>query len=252
MRHLGLLAAAGCILVASSGSARAGDDKASRALVVKAIKAHGGEANLRKGKAMQVQASGTLDFMNNLKFTIDIAHQDPDKFKHVVQIKIDNKDLTVTQVFNGKKLWINVLNKTTELGDAQLVAELKENMYLERLSGLEPLLEKGIELSPLGEAKVNGQDAVGVRATSKGHRDLNLYFDKKSGLLVKTEARVFDLNTKQEMTQEKIYHDYKDNDGLKVAQRLTINADGKQYMTVEITSVTFLDRHEDSVFAKPE
>ena len=123
----------------------------------------------------------------------------------------------------------------------------------ERVLEVPGLAGKGIELSPLGEVKVDDQECVGVRASSKGHRDLNLFFSKKTGLLLKTEARVYDLQTKQEVGQEKIYSDYKELlPGLKMSSKQVVNNDGKRYMELEMTEVTAVERHDDSMFKKPE
>jgi hypothetical protein len=252
MRTLTLLTGTGCLLLGFVLVLRADDDPTCRAAVAKAIKAHGGEANLKKAKAATVKANGVLDFMNGTKFTTETCAQHPDKFKNVIGIEVNNMNLTITQVYDGKSFWINVAGQTMEFKDAKDLAELKENLYLEKLGDLVSLSEKGIELSPLGEVKVDNQDCVGVRASSKGHRDLNLFFAKKSGLLLKTEARVYDLQTKQEVGQEKIYSDYKDEGGIMTPRQVVVNQDGKRHVTVEVTSVKYSDRHDDSIFAKPE
>jgi outer membrane lipoprotein-sorting protein len=252
MRNLSLCLAVGCLLVGFTLAVQAGeDDKASRAIVEKAIKAHGGRENLEKAKTSQVKFSGTLDFMAGVKFDSEIFTQDSDKFKNIVEININNMDLRITQVFNGKDFWMKVGDMAIDFKDAKDLAELKENLYQERLTSLVALTKKGVTLSPLGEVKVNEEDAVGVRASSKGHRDMNLYFSKKTGMLLKTEARVFDLQTKQEVTQEKLYYDYKETGGVMMPRRITIYQDGKRHISLDISSVTYTERHDDSVFAKP-
>jgi hypothetical protein len=251
MGKFSLVAAAGCLFLGQGPAVRAGDDQASRAVLDRAIKAQGGEKNLKKLRAAVIKATGKLDFMNDLKFTNETYTQYPDKFKNVVEVEINNMNLTVTQVYNGKDFWVEVMGKTIEFKDAKDLAAIKENLYLEKLSDLVSLKEKGIELSPLGDVQVDGQDAVGVQARSKGHRDLNLYFAKKTGLLLKTEARVFDLQSKQEVSQEKIFRNYKEFDGVMNPQQVIVYHDGKRYVTVELTGVTYVERHDDSVFAKP-
>jgi len=252
MRKLSLWTGAVCVLVGLALSVRADeDDQASRAIVIRAIKAQGGEKRLKKATAAQIKSTGTLDFMNGVKFTSEIFTQDPDKFKNVIEVNINNMNLAITQVYNGKSFWMKVMDQDIEFKDAKDLAEMKENMYLERLANLIGLTEKGITLSPLGEAKVNDQDAVGVRASSKGHRDLNLYFAKKTGMLVKYEARVYDIQSKQEVTQEKIMSDYKASDGIMTPWKIVVNQNGKRYLTVDVSAVTYTDRHDDSMFAKP-
>jgi hypothetical protein len=223
---------------------------ATRALVEKAIKAHGGTDKLNKAEASHVKMTGTLDFLQGAKFASDTFIQ-PGKFKIVIEATINNMNFTITQVYDGKALWVNVMNKTMEIKDAEILKAIEENKHGERLSRLVGLLDKGVELSPLGEIKIDGNDAVGVRASAKGHKDVNLYFDKKTHLLVKAEARAVDPLTKKETTQESIFSDYHPVDGLQTARRMVVSQDGKRSMTLEVTSTRYVERHDDSVFAKP-
>jgi outer membrane lipoprotein-sorting protein len=252
MRKFSLCTGAGLLLLGVALVVRADeDDKGSREVVERAIKAHGGKKNLEKAKAAQIKIGGTLDFMAGVKFTSEMFSQDPNKFKRIIELNINNMNVTITQVFDGKDFWMKVGDMAVDFNDAKDLAELKENMYLERLARLVGLSAKGVTLSPLGEAKVNEQDTVGVRASSKGHRDINLYFSKKTGMLLKSEARVFDLDQKKEVGQEKIYSDYKDDGGVMTPHRIVVSQDGKPHVTVEVSSVTYTDRHDDSIFAKP-
>jgi hypothetical protein len=249
MRKLAVLSVAGFLCLSLALNAGQQDD--IKALVKKAIKAQGGAKNLAKQKGLHAKASGTLDFMNNLKITTETFYQDPDKFKNVVEVEINNMNVSVIQVFNGKKFWINAMGKTIELKDKKDIAELKETLYADNLTNLVGLMDKGVTLAPLGEVKVKDKAAIGIRASSKGHRDVNLYFDKKTHMLVKSEARTVDFQTKQEVSQEKYYSDYKEVGGVQQPGKLIIHQDGKRHITLDITSVTYVERHEDSVFAEP-
>jgi hypothetical protein len=226
------------------------EEATAKAVIEKAIKAHGGAKNLAKQKAIIVKATGSLD-SKNLKITSESFFQDPDKFKNVVEVEVNNMNVTVTVVFNGKRFWINALGKTTELKDKKDIAELKESLYIERLTNLVGLKAKGISLSPLGDVRVKDKEAVGIRVSSKGHRDINLFFDKKTHMLVKSEARIVDLETKKEVNQEKFYSDYKEVGGIQQPRKIIIHQDGKPHITMDVTSITFVERHEDSVFAEP-
>src|SRR5262245_58246934 len=90
-----------CLTVAA-GAVRAQQDEA-RALVDKAIKAHGGEKAMAKVKAAQVSSKGTVHQMGGIPFTAENYWQDPDKFKSVVKVTINGKNYTETQAFDGKK-----------------------------------------------------------------------------------------------------------------------------------------------------
>ena len=86
----------------------------------------------------------------------------------------------------------------------------------------------------------------------KDHRDVNLFFDKESGLLIKVETKIKDFMAGgQEVTEETIRSDFKEIDGRKVPMKFVINHDGKLYVDGEATEFKFHDKLEDNVFAKP-
>ena len=90
-----------------------------------------------------------------------------------------------------------------------------------------------------------------MKVTRKGRRDIDLYFDKESGLLVKTETRVKDEGSGQEVSEETFVTDYKEVQGVKQATRFTINRDGKPFMEGEATDIGLAEKLDASVFAKP-
>jgi hypothetical protein len=138
-----------------------------------------------------------------------------------------------------------------KLDKKKLKAAIEEGLYLlnfERLSGLK---DKKFKLSTLGESKVNGKPAVGVKVSCKGHKDVDLYFDKKTGLLAKMEYRTVDFMTEKERTEERIIQEYQDLDGRKTAKKVLLNRDGKKYIEVEITEITQVEKLDDSEFAEP-
>src|SRR5207248_4525157 len=99
------------------------------------------------------------------------------------------------------------------------------------------------------EAKVEDHAAVGVRVAHQGHRDINLYFDKKSGLLLKTERIVKDETMGgKERTQTTLHHDYKDIGGVLHPMKLDIKRDGEKYVDTEISHFESKEQTDDSVF----
>jgi hypothetical protein len=131
------------------------------------------------------------------------------------------------------------------------VAEAKEGMYAGWVATLAPLKSKDFRLAPLGEEKVGDRAAVGIKVSSKGHKDINLYFDTETGMLAKTQARVKDMMSGQEVDQETLPSDYKDVGGVKRAHKTVINRDGKKFVELEITEFKTVDTLDDSLFAKP-
>src|SRR5262249_34125862 len=136
--------------------------------------------------------------------------------------------------------------------DEKMVEAMKEAAYHLSLNRLVDLKDKPYELAPLGETKVNSRPAVGVKVSSKGHKDVNLYFDRATGLLAKTETRALDFQTSTEVAEETIVLDYQERDGYKAPKRILTNHDGKKYLEAELLDYKFLDKKfDDSEFVKP-
>jgi hypothetical protein len=113
------------------------------------------------------------------------------------------------------------------------------------------LKDSAYELSGLGETKVLDKPAVGIRVSRRGHKDINLYFDKDSGLLVKFDHRTMDFKTMQEVSVEHIVAEYQDKDGLKEPKKGIVNRDGKRFIEAEVVEVKYLDNIDDTQFSRP-
>src|SRR5262249_42463978 len=138
---------------------------------------------------------------------------------------------TFVWVFAGDKGWIKINEDTTDLNEDD-VAEAKEEMYAGRVERLVPLIrDKGFELSPLGEIRIEEHPAIGIRVSHKGHRDINLFFDKQTGLLRKEERTVKDrMLGGRERTQETLYSEYKDLGGIQHPTKVFIKRDGEKHV----------------------
>jgi len=223
------------------------DDAA--AVIAKAIKAHRGKAKEKGLKASEIKSKGKLELMGGLEFTQTVKVQYPNKFKEVMELQINNQAYTQTVVFNGKEGWLNVNGMDIKIDKLQ--EALKEGAYMIQVGQLTALKGKGFELSLVGEDKVNDRAVVGVRVAKKGHKDINLYFDKKTWLLAKIEHRTYDFTTQQEVKEERIINEYKDVDGRPMPKKVEVKRDDKKLLEAEITDITFVDKFDDSEFAKP-
>jgi outer membrane lipoprotein-sorting protein len=184
-------------------------------------------------------------------YTGDISSQVPDRLRFEMALTVMGTDLKIAQVFRGDKGWVAVNGMVMDMTKEQL-AEMKEQMYVSSLTRLVKLRDKEYKLSPLGEAKVEGKDAVGIRVEHKDHRDVSLYFDKKDGLLLKTETRAKDpMAGDKEFTAETFYGDYKKVDGTPVAHKITVKRDGKPFVESEASDVKLAEKLDDSTFEKP-
>ena len=251
MRHL-VLPLLFVILVIGP-AARAADDDV-KAVLVKAIKAHGGKEALTKYKGIRSKAKGKIDFpgVGEIDFTQETNMMQPDKFKEVMEMEIAGNKIEVVSMANGNKITIEAAGKDVAITD-DIKTAIKEAQYMIKASRWTSLLEdKAYELSHLGEAKVEGKASVGVRVASKGQKDLNYYFDKKTGLLAKVERRATDASSGKEYTEERIVTEYnKPNKlGVPTPKKVLVKRDGKKFMEAEVLETTPLEKIDDSEFVK--
>jgi hypothetical protein len=249
MRTLSLALAAALLLALAAGT-RAQDSP--EGLVEKAIKAHGGAEKLARLGAMRVKAKGTTELMGQtVAFTAETTTRFPDKMRGEIQFDIAGQKILMVQVRNGDKAWMSAMGQTQEL-PGPLLDDLKESRYTSQVESLVPLTkDRSFKLEALGEAKVDGKPAKGIKVSSKGHKDVKLYFDQETGLLVKSEHRGLDPTTMKDVVLENLYSDFKDFDGLKQPQKVVVQRDGKKYMAYEVEEVKFPDKFDDALFAKP-
>ncbi|MBI1830141.1 MAG: hypothetical protein HYR84_01665 [Planctomycetes bacterium] len=251
MLNLRVLTIAGCLLGITALLAQAQDTDV-KAILRKSIEAHGGAKNLDKFKAVNTKFKGTMLIMGvKLDIVGETTLQKPDKVKNVMKLEINGKSVDVITVFNGDKLWVNSMGQTKEIDDEKILKSAREEMQTEGAGNLVDFLKPPFELNSIGEVKVKGKDAIGVRISKKGQKDFTMFFDKKTYRVVKSETQTYDPNNGQEVLQEKFILSYQEKGGLLIAKRVEIVKDGKTFMDIEITDTTPLERVDPAVFAKP-
>ncbi|CAN5371376.1 hypothetical protein BH10PLA2_BH10PLA2_27380 [soil metagenome] len=234
------------VFVLQATAARA--DETAKELLERAFKAHGGYEKLSKLKATTVKGKGTIFLpVAEVSFTSEGAAQLPDKFKSVLSFEVAGNKVTQVQMLVGDKATILLNGAPQELSE-KVIKEMKEQIYVEQVTSLVPLREAGYTLTALGESKVDGQPSMGIKITSKGHRDVSIYFDKKTALVVKAAYKAFDPNADKEVMQEQYYRDYKDQDGTKYAAKSVVMQDDKKFMEIEVTEYKSLEKLDNSVF----
>jgi hypothetical protein len=250
MRHVRIALLALGTALAVSVAARADDDAAARALVAKAIAAQGGEEKLTKHPASISKMKGNFHGMGEaIPFTGEITVQGADRMKLVIDVEAGGQKFKVVNVLQGDKGWTKFGDAVKEM-DKDELAEAKEQAYAGWVATLVPLKDKAFTLASIGEVEIEKKPALGVKVTSKDHRVVDLFFDKATGHLVKSETRVKD-DGGQEVNEETFFGEYKAMDGLNVSMKFTVKRDGKLYLEGELTEVQFADKQDDSVFGKP-
>lgn len=220
-------------------------------VIEKAIKAHGGEANLAKSKLSSMKGKGTVDIMGiSAEFTLETTTALPDRRREEIKLEIMGQALTIVQVVNKDKAWQSTMGNVMDLADHQL-ADQVDQVWHEHLATLTPLLkEAGIKTEVVGESMVDGKPAIGIKISAKGHKDLTMHFDKESGLLVKQSARGHNPQG-EEVDVENFMSGYKDFGGLKQATKMKIMQEGKKFIEFEVTEFKVLDKVDDESFKRP-
>jgi hypothetical protein len=226
-----------------------GSDEA-RAIIDRAIQARGGKAGLARLRMVRIKGTGK-ETANGTEvvLTWEQTARLPDRIKSVQKVVVAGEALSMTVVLNRDKAWVRANDQTQEV-PAKMLVLLKEELHVNALELLTVLKGKGYELFTLPETKVHGRPAVGVKVTSRGHSDVKLFFDKKSCMLVKRQ-RYVDNGLGGKVAEEVVYSDYRETDKVQVPRKIIKFLDSKKVSEHLVTEVQFLDKLDDSVFAKP-
>jgi hypothetical protein len=226
------------LFVQEAGTVRG--DENPRTLIDRAMQAQGGEAKLAQIQAAVVKVKGFFYFgESQIPVSGEAFFQSSDRYKEVMQISMGDQTMTQIFVFNGNKAWLRIEDQILDLTD-DIRTELQKRRYVEQVAGLVALKKKEYNLSWAGTTKVRDKEADVVKVTSAGHPDVRLFFDKATGLLMKTEHRqldpqeLFNQGAKTEILQETFYSDYRAADSVaadeKRLQAANIPCDGPSLM----------------------
>jgi hypothetical protein len=239
-------------LVMALGPARADDAKAARALVDRAIKAHGGAETVGKFKASVTTFKGTFHGMGMaIPMTGEISLFGADRAKADIEVDAGGMKIRVVNVVDGNKGWMKIGADTKDMSKDELV-EAHQQQHAGWVASLAPLISgKGLALTTAGEMLVDDKATVGVTVSAKGKRDVTVYFDKETGLVARYDTKVKDEGSGREVTEETTASDYKDVQGTKQAGKIRTNRDGKLYLEGELTGHQLSESLEAGVFVKP-
>src|SRR5262249_50759449 len=133
--------------------------------------------------------------------------------------------------------------------DAAFVRDVFRTVRLPQ--NLTALRGKDVELSHLGEVKVNDRTAIGLKVATKGRPDVDLFFDKETALPLRAEVRVKEPGQANEILYAFDFADYKDVNGVKLFGKMTFKRDDKTFMEMEFSDFQLQEKLGDDTFAKP-
>jgi len=227
------------------------DDSLAHATIERAVRAMGGTDRLNQIRAAHVKAAATIS--GGPVVRLETYVQLPHHMKSTMEIDDGNNRTVIVQALAGDRGWMAINNQLKDL-EPKYVRELKEQMYVEQVLRFHFFGKRDFKISWLGTVSVAGNEAAGVLVQSKGHRDVKIYFDRKTDLIVKAEYQVLDWVTGNEIKEERITDpkDYVERDGLKHAVKGQVLRDGRRFLDLEIHELRYLTRIDPKVFAKPK
>jgi outer membrane lipoprotein-sorting protein len=234
-----------------SCSIHGNDADDAKAVVAKAIKATGIKTT-DKPIAMTWKDKGTFtggEF--KLEYSSDFTFQGPDKYRFVMNGDFNGMKITFTVVVNGDKAWESAFGQSQEMTGEKLEHILGE-VYQMNVLSLAPLLsDKEYKLTLGGEKDVNGKKASVIKVARDKRPSITLYFDKESGLLVKSEMKVKDeFQQWKEVLDEGYYTDYKEVAGRQMYTKMRIVRDGKTMIESSLSDQKLHDKLDGKLFEK--
>lgn len=237
------------ILVVSGLAPAVPAQEPPRAVIERAIVAHGGHARLALARCERVRLKGTMHVGSaSLPFTNELAVALPGRYKSVVTIDDGTRTRQVVHVLDGEKAAALVDGQPQTVTGVHL-AQLRQTLQLEHAMRLMPLLtDAEFRLSGLGQVRYNNQVFAGVQVAGRGQRELKLWFDQASGLLVKSEHKL-DGPGGKDVLQEAFYADYRDAGGYRRPGKVVVLRDGKKVMEAELIDARRCERFEPDEFS---
>jgi hypothetical protein len=240
-----LIVALWLIWLGLPASVRGGDRDKALEVIEQAIKAHGGAEALEKAQMCSRSGKGVIVSPGGEeRLTTEETVRLPDSCRVVLEFGRNR----VTLVLKGDKGWMQSGGVTQEL-NKEALRERRDDLYAWWLMSLTPLRKEEFTLTPLADARVDRQDAAVIKVTRRGYPDVRLFFDKKSGLLLKSARRATESGFT--FTKEHIYSDYKDHEGAKLPGKEVVTSNGSKLAEVSFSDYTLLRRIDDKTFEKP-
>lgn len=238
-------------LVFATGSTRA-DDPAPKDTITRALKAQGLPDD-GKDFARSFKDSGVVEVSGlKIDYKAEFWFRPPDGLRFEMAAEVMGQKINIKSVTAGEKVWESMDGEAQEVKGEKRDAAIAQ-VYALWVTTLKPLNhDKAFKLSSVVGKKVNDKETIAVLVERKGKAEVTLYFDKESGLLVKSETQVKDeFSGFKEVLEESFYENYKEAGGVKEATKLRVLRDGKQLIDSNPTDYRTIEKPDPKLFEKP-
>jgi hypothetical protein len=233
---------------------RADTAKEARALLDKAIEAMGGKEKLTRGQAATWKSKGKIHAGEEmLDFTDEWSVQGLAQYRWSVEATFMGQTRSLLLVLNKDKGWAKNGDRVEELSkQKEILTILQTDLRCVRLAQmLVPLTDKGYQLSHLGELKIQDRAAVGIKVARKGQPEIDLFFDKKTSLPLRSEVRIKEPEADGEVVHAFYYEKYEETDGVKHFTKVELRRDDKVLVEMELSDFQLQEQLGEETFAKP-
>jgi hypothetical protein len=229
-------------LMAPAAGQSTQDKDIARAILERAILAHGGKEKLKEIQVEETRFRGTT-MANEVKtpFEGEQIQLLPNYNRKVIRFSSKGAVQTVIQVLHDDIATIRVNNQAAAI-DPQTEQGMRLVLKLARAMRLVPLLtDPAYSLAATGPTKVGERDADGIKVSAKGQGDIWLYFDRQTSLLT-SAIYYFDEPNGVKARHDAYYGDYREDAGLQRPHKISWFREGKLVMEAEILNVKFLEK----------
>jgi hypothetical protein len=224
------LAACAVMVLAAAGARLYAADELPKAETIldKSIEATGGKAAFEKMHNTVISGSMELAAMG-IKGTMVITEAEPDK--SVAQIEIAGVG-SIKQGYDGKVAWEVNPMQGARIKDGDERIEAKREAHFHK----EVWQDDYKKVETVGSETVDGKDCYKLVLTPIEGNPVTQYFDKKTGLLVKSSVTV--TTAMGEIAAETVVSDYRKEGDVLVPHKIQQNAAGQE-ISITFDSIKF-------------
>lgn len=236
-------------------AAHAQQDEKAKAIIDKAVRAHGGEQNIMKLRVAEVKYTSWLALpgMEAIEITVHDTYQLPKQFKKITKGKQAGKDIDLTwAVINGgEKWWYRDGNgKTAVVNEPREIETLyRPYLILEQIVLISQ--DPDAKLALLEERKGNKRNLIGFKFTPIAGAATDMFFDKETGLVGFTEVKRSLPGAEKAGMQITFLSDYKNINGAMLFHKQLSTHNNKKVGEVRVLDVKTFEKFDDKVFAGP-
>jgi hypothetical protein len=214
-------------------------------IIKKAVKAHGGEAALKKYPAGTSKISGKV-VSADLPFTGVMYFSVPGKVRVEMTFKVKDQEATTLQIINGQKVKQVENGKKVDLKD-EVADELRESSGIQEMAQLYPLLDKRYSLTAGKDGTYDGKDCSTIVVSAKGLKETTLAFDKDGGLLIAMMRKGVS-PTGDLVNERTIFSKFEKIEGMMVPMQSRVFHNDNAFLEMTVTEYKPAEKLDDKLF----